>query len=493
MLFIYHLIKTGFLTPRSLVALWKAKRKHRNNLCFILKFAAGHYGNKTALTDGHVRYDFKQLYQAVLQLSFTIGRKIEITKETTAILICGNTVNHILAFYAIQNLGIKLVLVNKKAHPAYLTKIISQQKSHCYLFTAEPELLSIDSSMDINDLITNPETKGESFSVQLAKLIFPTSGTTGEPKLVEKRAGEFYWIRSFADLLVKTKINKRRAVYISIPVSHGFGYTAVLFALILGKKAVVTDEKDQSRITELILKEEADLLAGVPASLNQLSENFKNIIHPIRTVISGGAPLNETIFKNVTHVFGKEIFSIYGSTEASVSFIASYAQLSQHVSALGQSLKGIKYRLAPLPAGGYELLLQSGLSNISTSNSWLHTGDLAAEDSKGNLFWCGRKDNMIIKNGVNIYPEEIEAALLRLPSIEDAYVKGEKDIHKGEIIIAIVKMKTSCYFTESEIKESLRTILPGIKIPDKITETDHFQYTSTGKKITTRHMDENSN
>ncbi|MBL7748428.1 MAG: long-chain fatty acid--CoA ligase, partial [Chitinophagaceae bacterium] len=445
------------------------------------------------LTDGRHRYNFTQLYQAVLQLSFTISRKIEITKETSAILICDNTVNHILAFYAIQNLGIRLVLVNKKVHPAHLSKIISQQKPHCYLFTTDTGQLSMDGSLDINDLITNPGTKGEAFAVHLAKLIFPTSGTTGEPKLVEKRAGEFYWIRSFADLLVKTKINKRRAVYISIPVSHGFGYTAVLFALILGKKAVVTDEKDQSRITELILKEEADLLAGVPASLNQLSENFKHVIHPIRTVISGGAPLNETIFKNVTQVFGKEIFSIYGSTEASVSFIAGYTQLSQHVNALGRPLKGVKYRLASLPAGGYELLLQSGLSNISTGNGWLHTGDLAAEDSKGNLVWCGRKDNMIIKNGVNIYPEEIEAALLRLPSIEDAYVKGEKDTRKGEIIIAIVKMKPGCYFTESEIKESLKATLPGIKIPDKITKTDHFQYTSTGKKMTTRSVDENSN
>ncbi|MBL7746781.1 MAG: hypothetical protein JNM19_05100, partial [Chitinophagaceae bacterium] len=95
MLFIYHLIKSRFLTPGSLIALWKAKRKHRNNLCFILKFAADHYGNKTALTDGRHRYNFTQLYQAVLQLSFTISRKIEITKETSAILICDNTVNHI--------------------------------------------------------------------------------------------------------------------------------------------------------------------------------------------------------------------------------------------------------------------------------------------------------------------------------------------------------------------------------------------------------------
>lgn len=483
MLFIYQLIKTGFLTPRSLVALWKAKRKHGNNLCFILKFAADQYGNKTAITDGNHRYDFKQLYKAVLQLSFSISRKTDSSKGSSAILICDNTVNHILAFYAIQNLGIKLILVNKKTHPTDLAKIISKQTQPCYVFAAGAAHLSINGAIDIDELIKNPVTEGELFSTHFAKLIFPTSGTTGEPKLIEKRAGELYWIRSFADLLVRTGIHKRKAVFISIPISHGFGYTAVLFALILGKKAVLTAEKDQTLVAKLIIKEETDLLAGVPTSLNQLSDSLKNANHPVRSVISGGAPLNETIFKNVTAVFSQEIFSIYGSTEASVSFIAGYAQLIQNVNALGQPLKGIKYRLAPLPTGGYELLLQSGLSNISTSDGWLHTGDLAEESSMGNLNWCGRKDNMIIKNGVNIYPEEIEQALLRIPAIEDAHVTGQKDSQKGEIIVALIKMRPGSHFNAANITESLKVQLAGIKIPDILLETADFEYTTTGKKV----------
>ena len=61
----YQLIKLGVLTPSSLYLLWKAKRIHGNNLCFLLKFAADYYGNKIALTDGSQKLNFKELYEKV--------------------------------------------------------------------------------------------------------------------------------------------------------------------------------------------------------------------------------------------------------------------------------------------------------------------------------------------------------------------------------------------------------------------------------------------
>lgn len=485
MLYVFQLIKAGFLTPSSLWALVKAKRKHQQNICFLLKFAADRYKNKTALSDGITEFSFKELYTTVLRLSAAIHNKINTVKANSAILICDNTPNHILALYAIQNLGLKLILINSKVHINDVHKIIDKQDGNCFLFTTDTQYLPLTNAININELMEDIalENAAEKLSPHFAKLIFPTSGTTGDPKLIEKRNGEFYWLRSFADLLSKTAIHKRNAVYISIPVSQGFGYTAILFSLILGKKALITHSKDASHIADMIIQEKADLLVGVPTSLSKLAACCKTKPHHVHSVICGGAPLNNTLLQNITEAFGTTIFSMYGSTEASVSFIAHYSLLAENAAALGIPLKGIQYKLEPQTTGGHELLIRSGLANISTTEGWLHTGDLACENTNGQLTWCGRKDSMIIKSGVNIYPVEIENELLKIPGIEDVYVAGQKHIEKGEIVAALIQMKPGFVFDEMEIRAFAKTVLSGIKVPDKIIETTHFEYTATGKKI----------
>jgi acyl-CoA synthetase (AMP-forming)/AMP-acid ligase II len=480
--FIDQLIRLRLITPRTLFLIARAKAKHGRNLSFLLKLAADRFAGEIALTDGNLRYNFREQYHAVLRLSFTILNSIPgIENNSTVVFACNNTPGHIIFLFALQNLGIKVILVNHNAHVNDIKYIREKQPRSCYLFTAETEHLQLADAFHIDKIIPVP-TNDTALSKKYAPVVFSTSGTTGQSKLVEKKTGIFYWLRSFAHLITYTGIHKRKAVYIASPVAHSFGYTALMFALVLGKKALISDNKNQVQITALLKREEIDLLAGVPSSLYQVAANMKEKKHFIRLVISGGAPLNELILENISQHLTTNIFSMYGSTEASTSFVANYEMLKKNIHALGRPLKGIQYRLKPLPGGSKELLIRSQLANISPGE-WLHAGDLAEEDENGNLTWCGRKDNMIIKNGVNIYPAEIENALLRLDSIEDAYVTGEEDNLKGEIIIAFVRLDPSLQFDEQKIKEALRKFLPGIKIPDKIIQTGSFEFTNTGKKV----------
>lgn len=484
---IYQLLQLRFLSPFALLLLFRAKRKHGNNLCFLLKFAADYYGNKIAVSDGSRKLSFIQLYHQVLSSSFEIDKKIASHKDCTAILICNNSIDYIITLYAIQNLGIRLILIHHKTLANEIHTITAKLNGPYYLFTSELLDEFADNTILINELQTAADNKTAGlYSKNFARVIFTTSGTTGESKLIEKRQGEFYWLHSFADLIQKTAIDKRHCVYIAVPVSHGFGYTALLFTLVLGKKALLSFTKDQAAITSLLLQQQADLLVGVPAVLNQLSENLSGKAHAVHTVISGGAPLNQLIFKNITTAISKNIFSLYGSTEASTSFMADYSQLSQNCCALGSPLKGIAYKLEAQPTGSSELLIRSSLSNTVAQNGWLHTGDIVQQDAKGNIVWCCRKDNMILKNGVNIYPAEIEQQLLNIEGIEDVLVSAEKDNIKGECITAFVKMKAGIDFDAQQIKEKLHLLLPGIKIPDTIYATENFEYTGSGKKISRR-------
>ncbi len=480
--FINQLIRLRLITPRTLFLVARAKATHGRNLSFLLKLAADRFAEKTALTDGNLHINFREQYSAVLRLSFAIRNSIPyIENNTAAVFACNNTPGHIIFLFALQNLGIKVLLVNHRAHITDIKCIREKQPQPCYLFTAEPEQLNLENACNIDKIIAS-SAQGTVLSKKYAPVVFSTSGTTGQSKLIEKKTGIFYWLRSFAHLTTYTGIDKRESVYIASPVSHGFGYAALMFALVLGKKAMITDNKDQQQITELLTREKIDLLAGVPSSLYRVAANMRGKKHFIRLIISGGAPLNEVILEDISQHLTTNVFGMYGSTEASTSFVANYEMLKKNIHALGTPLKGIQYRLESQPGGGKELLIRSHLANIS-AYGWLHSGDLAEEDENGYLIWCGRKDNMIIKNGVNIHPVEIENALLRLDSIEDVYVTGEEDNLKGEIIIAFVKSKPLLQVDEQKIKDGLRSFLPVIKIPDKIIQTTSFEFTTTGKKV----------
>ena len=186
-----------------------------------------------------------------------------------------------------------------------------------------------------------------------------------------------------------------KSVFIAVPVSHGFGYTALMFSLVLGKKAVVAANKDWNQKADIILQEKAELIAGVPTSLFYLAEKLKGKNLQVGLIISGGAPLNQLTLNCIAQSFGKNIFSMYGSTEASTSFVANYAQLQTNICALGKPLKTVKYKLDSINGGGNELLIQSGLTNIQSDSGWIHTGDLVMKDETGLLIWCGRKTKIL--------------------------------------------------------------------------------------------------
>lgn len=477
-----QLARLGFLSPPVLWRLFRARKKYGDNMAWMLYWAAACYGDKPALSDGNNSYTFSDLWKKVQVLAAYLQESNLVPDGNYAILACGNKTPHTLWLYAFQAAGIPLILIHPKT-PAKDLLHIRTDYPGAILFTDEITGMLPDNSYRLEEIsVQARKTVGHlTASHKQSPLIFPSSGSTGRPKLIPKKPGAFYWLKSFADLVLYTGIQKRSAVFISTPLTHGFGYTSLVFALIMGKKAVVSAEHNPAVLASLICEEKTDLLTGVPSSLYQLSKTLAGKDHPVRLIISGGAPLNEKILAELSNTLSKNLFSFYGSTEVSTSFMASYNELQQEVHALGRPLTGIQYKLEKINGGAEELWIKSPLSNVSPGE-WFATGDLVAVRENGLLTWRGRKDNMILKNGLNIYPVEIENELLQLPGISDVLVMGVKDTAKGEKLVAMVLMNTGVEFNEDEIRNSLRGRLPGIKLPDNIIQVDGFRETTTGKK-----------
>ena len=116
-------------------------------------------------------------------------------------------------------------------------------------------------------------------------------------------------------------------------------------------------------------------------------------------------------------------------------------------------------------------------------NGWLHTGDLGTIDSNGSLYIIGRKKNVIIRNGENIYPEEIEEVLCEHPAIQEAYVYGLKNSDLDEIIVADVINYPGMTFDSVNIQQFCRQRLSNAKVPKEIHCVKQFERTSSGKML----------
>ena len=110
-------------------------------------------------------------------------------------------------------------------------------------------------------------------------------------------------------------------------------------------------------------------------------------------------------------------------------------------------------------------------------DGWLHTGDMARIDEEGYLYILGRKDDMLIRSGMNIYPAEIESAVMQIEGVKSCLVYGEEDINYGQKIC----MKAVTEMGVCDLRRKLVAKLPAYLVPDKILIVKELDMTPSGK------------
>lgn len=120
-------------------------------------------------------------------------------------------------------------------------------------------------------------------------------------------------------------------------------------------------------------------------------------------------------------------------------------------------------------------------SKVIDKNGYYHTGDLGKLDENGNLHFVGRKKDLIIRGGYNIYPQEIEELLKKYPKVSEVAVIGLPDKVLGEVVYAVIKLKPNMECTEEEIKDYVGKHMAKYKIPSGVMFIDEFPVTASGK------------
>ena len=228
----------------------------------------------------------------------------------------------------------------------------------------------------------------------------------------------------------------------------------------------------------------------------------------LKVCLSGSAPLPVEIIKELDRKTGAHIFEGYGLSEATTS--SHRTPIDQRkIGSVGIPIPLTESKIVDadtgireLPAGeSGELIIKGpqvmkGYWNkpeetaMTIRDGWLYTGDIAIRDEDGFYFIVGRKKDMVIAGGLNIYPAEVEEVLYQHPAIAETCVFGVPDSYLGEKLLAIVILKSGVSISEKEILEWCEGRMARYKIPRAIEFRDELPKTIVGKILRRKLVEE---
>jgi malonyl-CoA/methylmalonyl-CoA synthetase len=203
----------------------------------------------------------------------------------------------------------------------------------------------------------------------------------------------------------------------------------------------------------------------------------------MRLFVSGSAPLPINVFDRFRELFHHTILERYGMTETFMTLSNPYIG-ERRAGTVGFALPGISVRIddsellvrGPNVFAGY--WRRPDVTAAAFTDGWFRTGDLASRSADGYYTLLGRKSDLIISGGFNIYPREIEELLLEQPGVSEAAVVGVADEVRGEVPIAFI-VATS--LDADALERSCRENLASFKVPRRFVQVDSIPRTALGK------------
>jgi len=335
----------------------------------------------------------------------------------------------------------------------------------------------------------------------LAVLIY-TSGTTGRPKGAMLTHGNLLHNVESCRLVLKTVEADRFAVL--LPLFHSYMLTVgLLLPLLVGGSLVLVKSLHPVRnVLQEIIQRQATTLPGIPQFYRSMVSAAVNIPLPLRLCISGAAPLPVQVLKDFEARFHIPLIEGYGLSEASPVVTKNPLDGTRKPGSIGLPIPHVEVSIQDdagreLGVGEIgEVCVRGGNVMVgywqqpeetarAFRNDWLLTGDIGYRDSEGYYFITDRKKDMILVNGINVYPREIEEILYQFPGVKEAAVVGKPDSRRGEQPIAFVSANDGAVLEEKAVQQFVRKKLADYKVPRKVVLLSALPRNATGKILKT--------
>ena len=375
------------------------------------------------------------------------------------------------------------------------------------LSVGEEDLWYDDRIYQFEDLVSSGEgreypTPTVNADEDLFAIVY-TSGTMGKPKGVSlTHTNLLRTATATADALHLTGDD---VVYGVTTLFNVFGLApGVLGTAAAGATLVLQEEQSQAKTLEIAERERVTVYHGHPTSfildLHEPTLRERDLA-TIRTGIIAGAPVSEELIGRIRRELVPGIRVAYGMTEtgSTVSATLDDDPPGKQLTTVGRPIDGVELKVldldgSPLPIESVGEVAVKGpgvmrgyyrqpgeTSHAFTEDGFFLTGDLGMIDDEGYLHILGRRKEMIIRGGFNVYPREVEDRLHAHPAVLDVAVVGLPHEVLGEVACACIVPVEGAIVTGEEIKEFCREMMADYKIPDLVRFLDSFPMTGSGK------------
>ena len=402
--------------------------------------------------------------------------------------------------YVMNDAGVRVLI----CHPAMTDKVQTVRRlgvlpPHCIVIgdTAGDGESTLDALMTPGMETPAPDIDP---AEDLAAILY-TSGTTGRPKgamlthlnLVSntRSVAEALELRAGEDCLL-----------VVLPMFHSFAATVgMLTPLLHGLSFAPVPKFDPALVTDTIAAVRATVFLGVPSMYNvllKLPDEALSKWKSIRYGVSGGAAMPVEVMRKFENRFGIAIHEGDGPTECGPVTCVNPLGGPRKPASVGLPIPDVEIEIfdddgRQLPQGemgeicvrgpnvmkGYWKLPEATAETFF--GDWVRTGDVGYKDEDGYLFMVDRKKDMVIVNGMNVYPRMVEEALYEHPAIVEAAVVGEPHPTHGEIPVAHVVLAEGAALTSGEVRAWCRERLGQHEVPRKVVFRDALPKNATGK------------
>jgi o-succinylbenzoate---CoA ligase len=401
------------------------------------------------------------------------------------VAICAqNSAGFVVALHALMRLGVVVVPINQRLTPGEVDWQV--RDSGARLMLRDGDLA--DLAREGAESSTGPEALLDSgeFDLDDWHSIVYTSGTTGRPKGAILTYGNHWWSAVGSALNLGLMPDDRWLA--CLPLFHVGGLAILLRSVICGMTAVVQLRFDAADVNRAIDEQGVSIVSVVSTMLDRMLAQRHEQRYPssLRCVLLGGGPAPLPLLERAIRA-QVPVVQTYGLTEtASQLTTLAPEDAIRKLGSAGKPLMGSQVRIeadgeisvrGPTVSPGY--LHQAERNELE----WLSTGDLGYLDDDGYLYVQDRRDDLIVSGGENVYPAEVEAALLAHPQVAEAGVIGVPDAEWGRTVAAVVALEAGQTATAEQLIAFVRERLAGYKVPRRIEFRDSLPRNAAGKLV----------